>query len=226
MGPAMHRYGIEVPDRQLACVPVSSTEGQAYLAGMRAAANFAWANRQGITHFTRQAFKRIFGEREELKVIYDVCHNIAKLERHRVGNREQEVMVHRKGATRAFPPGRREVPQVYQACGQPVLIPGSMGTASYVLVGTDVAMQESFGTTCHGAGRVMSRTAARKSSFAQNARQRLEEKGILVRAESRDGISEEIPEAYKDVDAVINVVHNAGLSKRVARLKPIGVIKG
>jgi tRNA-splicing ligase RtcB len=226
MGPAMRRYGIEVPDRQLACVPVNSTEGQAYLAGMRAAANFAWANRQGITHFTRQAFKRIFGEREELKVIYDVCHNIAKLERHRVGNREQEVMVHRKGATRAFPPGRREVPQVYQACGQPVLIPGSMGTASYVLVGTDVAMQESFGTTCHGAGRVMSRTAARKSSFAQNARQRLEEKGILVRAESRDGISEEIPEAYKDVDAVINVVHNAGLSKRVARLKPIGVIKG
>jgi tRNA-splicing ligase RtcB len=226
MGPAMHRYGIEVPDRQLACVPVNSTEGQAYLAGMRAAANFAWANRQGITHFTRQAFKRIFGEREELRVIYDVCHNIAKLERHRVGNREQEVMVHRKGATRAFPPGRREVPQVYQACGQPVLIPGSMGTASYVLVGTEVAMQETFGTTCHGAGRVMSRTAAKKSSFAQNARQRLEEKGILVRAESRDGISEEIPEAYKDVDAVINVVHNAGLSKRVARLKPIGVIKG
>ena len=226
MGPAMHRYGIDVPDRQLACVPVNSTEGQAYLAGMRAAANFAWANRQGITHFTRQAFKRIFGEREELKVIYDVCHNIAKLERHRVGNREQEVMVHRKGATRAFPPGRREVPQVYQSCGQPVLIPGSMGTASYVLVGTDVAMRETFGTTCHGAGRVMSRTAAKKSAFAQNARQRLEEMGILVRAESRDGISEEIPEAYKDVDAVINVVHNAGLSKRVARLKPIGVIKG
>jgi tRNA-splicing ligase RtcB len=226
MGPAMHRYGIEVPDRQLACVPVNSTEGLAYLAGMRAAANFAWANRQGITHFTRQAFKRIFGEREELKVIYDVCHNIAKLERHRVGNREQEVMVHRKGATRAFPPGRREVPQVYQSCGQPVLIPGSMGTASYVLVGTNVAMRETFGTTCHGAGRVMSRTAAKKSAFAQNARQRLEEMGILVRAESRDGISEEIPEAYKDVDAVINVVHNAGLSKRVARLKPIGVIKG
>ena len=226
MGPAMHRYGIEVPDRQLACVPVNSTEGLAYLAGMRAAANFAWANRQGITHFTRQAFKRIFGEREELKVIYDVCHNIAKLERHRVGNREQEVMVHRKGATRAFPPGCREIPQVYQSCGQPVLIPGSMGTASYVLVGTEVAMQETFGTTCHGAGRVMSRTAAKKSAFAQNARQRLEEMGILVRAESRDGISEEIPEAYKDVDAVINVVHNAGLSKRVARLKPIGVIKG
>jgi len=226
MGPAMHRYGIEVPDRQLACVPVNSTEGQAYLAGMRAAANFAWANRQGITHFTRQAFKRIFGEREELKVIYDVCHNIAKLERHRVGNREQEVMVHRKGATRAFPAGRPEVPEVYKSCGQPVLIPGSMGTASYVLVGTDVAMRETFGTTCHGAGRIMSRTAAKKSAFAQNARQRLEEKGILVRAESRDGISEEIPEAYKDVDAVINVVHNAGLSKRVARLKPMGVIKG
>ena len=226
MGPAMHRYGIDVPDRQLACVPVNSKEGQAYLGAMRAAANFAWANRQGITHFTRQAFKRIFGEREELKVTYDVCHNIAKLERHHVGNREQEVMVHRKGATRAFPAGHPEVPEAYKSCGQPVLIPGSMGTASYVLVGTEVAMRETFGTTCHGAGRVMSRTAAKKSAFAQNARQRLEEMGILVRAESRDGISEEIPEAYKDVDAVINVVHNAGLSKRVARLKPIGVIKG
>jgi tRNA-splicing ligase RtcB len=226
MGEGMRRYGIDLPDRQLACVPVSSPEGEAYLAGMRAAANFAWANRQGITHFTRQAFKRIFGEKEELRVIYDVCHNIAKLERHQVGGRERQVMVHRKGATRAFPARRPEVPEAYKSCGQPVLIPGSMGTASYVLVGSDGAMQESFGTTCHGAGRVMSRTAARKSQYAQNARQRLEERGIIVRAESHDGISEEIPEAYKDVDAVIDVVHNAGLSKRVARLKPIGVIKG
>jgi tRNA-splicing ligase RtcB (3'-phosphate/5'-hydroxy nucleic acid ligase) len=226
MGPAMHRYDIDLPDRQLACVPVKSPEGQAYLAAMRAAANFAWANRQGITHFTRQAFKRIFGEREELRVIYDVCHNIAKLERHQVEGLEREVMVHRKGATRAFPPGHRDVPQVYQLVGQPVLIPGSMGTSSYVLVGAEGAMQESFGTTCHGAGRMMSRTAAKKSSYAQNAKQRLEDQGVLVRAETRDGISEEIPEAYKDVDAVIEVVHNAGLGRRVARLKPLGVIKG
>jgi len=226
MGAAMARYHIELPDRQLACVPVNSPEGQAYLTAMRAAANFAWANRQGMTHFTRQAFKRIFGQAEELRVIYDVCHNIAKLERHRIEGREREVMVHRKGATRAFPPGHPAVPEVYRQVGQPVLIPGSMGTASYVLVGSEGAMQESFGTTCHGAGRVMSRTAARKSSFAQNAKQRLEEQGILVRAETRDGITEEIPEAYKDVDAVIDVVHNAGLARRVARLKPIGVIKG
>lgn len=226
MGPAMHRYGIDLPDRQLACVPVKSPEGEAYLAAMRAAANFAWANRQGITHFTRQAFKRIFGEREELRVIYDVCHNIAKLERHQVDGREREVMVHRKGATRAFPPGHRDVPLVYQPVGQPVLIPGSMGTSSYVLVGAEGAIGESFRTTCHGAGRLMSRTAAKKSRFAQDARQRLEDLGIIVRADSRDGITEEIPEAYKDVDAVVDVVHNAGLAHRVARLKPMGVIKG
>ncbi len=226
MDEGMRRYGIELPDRQLACVPVHSKEGQEYLAAMRAAANFAWANRQGITHFTRQAFKRIFGQKEELRVVYDVCHNIAKLERHNVEGRDRKVMVHRKGATRAFPPGRPEVPEPYKSCGQPVLIPGSMGTASYVLVGAEGAMRETFGTTCHGAGRVMSRTAARKSAYAQNAKQRLEDQGITVRAETRDGITEEIPEAYKDVDAVINVVHNAGLARRVARLKPIGVIKG
>jgi tRNA-splicing ligase RtcB len=226
MGEAMRRYNIDLPDRQLACVPVHSREGQAYLGAMRAAANFAWANRQGITHFVRGAFKRIFGEREDLRVIYDVCHNIAKLERHRVNGKDRKVMVHRKGATRAFPAGRPEVPDVYRAVGQPVLIPGSMGTASYVLVGAEGAMQETFGTTCHGAGRVLSRTAAKRSVYAQNAKQRLEEQGIIVRAETRDGITEEIPEAYKDVDAVIAVVHNAGLSKRVARLRPIGVIKG
>ncbi len=226
MGPAMKRYGIDLPDRQLACVPVNSPEGQAYLGAMRAAANFAWANRQGITHFTRRAFRQIFGEREELRVIYDVCHNIAKLERHRVDGAEREVMVHRKGATRAFPAGHREIPEVYQSIGQPVLIPGSMGTSSYVLVGAEGAMRESFGTCCHGAGRLMSRTAAKKSRFAQDARERLEDLGIIVRADSRDGITEEIPEAYKDVDAVIDVVHNAGLARRVARLKPMGVVKG
>jgi tRNA-splicing ligase RtcB len=226
MGDAMRRYGIDLPDRQLACVPVHSKEGQEYLAAMRDAANYAWANRQGMTHFARGAFKRIFGEKETLRVVYDVCHNIAKLERHNVGGRDRKVMVHRKGATRAFPAGRPEVPEAYKDVGQPVLIPGSMGTASYVLVGAEGAMQETFGTTCHGAGRVMSRTAAKKSSFAANAQKRLEEQGIIVRAETRDGITEEIPEAYKDVDEVIDVVHNAGLAKRVARLKPIGVIKG
>jgi tRNA-splicing ligase RtcB len=226
MDEGMRGYGINLPDRQLACVPVHSKEGQSYLGAMRAAANFAWANRQGITHFTRQAFKRIFGEKETLRVVYDVCHNIAKLERHTVEGRERKVMVHRKGATRAFAAARPEVPEAYRAFGQPVLIPGSMGTASWVLVGAEGAMQETFGTTCHGAGRVMSRTAARKSAYAENAKQRLEEQGIIVRSETRDGITEEIPEAYKDVDRVTDVVHNAGLARRVARLKPIGVIKG
>jgi len=224
--PAMRRYKLEVPDRQLACVPANSPEGQAYLGAMRASANFAWANRQGITHFIREAFRRIFGQKETLRVVYDVCHNIAKLERHIVNGRDRRVLVHRKGATRAFPTGRPEVPMAYKDIGQPVLIPGSMGTASYVLVGAKGSLAETFGTTCHGAGRVMSRTAAKKSTYAVNARQRLEEQGIIVRSETRDGISEEIPEAYKDVDAVINVVHNAGLSRRVARLKPMGVIKG
>jgi tRNA-splicing ligase RtcB len=226
MDESMHRYGISLPDRQLACVPVHSKEGQEYLGAMRASANYAWANRQGITHFVRGAFRRIFGDRADLRVIYDVCHNIAKLERHKVGGRERAVMVHRKGATRAFAAGRPELPDAYRSIGQPVLIPGSMGTASYVLVGAEGAMRETFGTTCHGAGRVMSRTAAKKSEWAANARVRLEEQGILVRSETKDGITEEIPEAYKDVDAVVDVVHSAGLSKKVARLKPIGVIKG
>lgn len=226
MDEAMRRYGISVPDRQLACVPVHSREGQSYLGAMRASANFAWANRQGITHYTRGAFQRIFGEKEALRVVYDVCHNIAKLERHTVGGRDRKVMVHRKGATRAFPAGRPEVPDDYQGFGQPVLIPGSMGTASWVLVGAEGSMQETFGTTCHGAGRMMSRTAAKKSAFAEKARERLESQGIIVRSETRDGIAEEIPEAYKDVDRVIDVVHRAGLATRVARLRPIGVIKG
>jgi tRNA-splicing ligase RtcB len=226
MDEGMRRYSIKLPDRQLACVPVHSKEGQEYLAAMRASANFAWANRQGITHFTRGAFRRIFGENHHLLVVYDVCHNIAKLERHRVNGRERPVMVHRKGATRAFSPGRPEMPEVYRSIGQPVLIPGSMGTASYVLVGAEGAMAETFGTTCHGAGRVMSRSAAKKSQWAANARGRLEEQGIIVRADTKDGITEEIPEAYKDVDAVVDVVEGAGLSRKVARLKPIGVIKG
>ncbi len=220
------RYPFNLPDRQLASVPVHSEPGQHYLAAMRASANFAWANRQGITHFTRQAFRRIFDKDTELRAVYDVCHNIAKIERYTVKGQAKALMVHRKGATRAFPAHAPEVPEPYQSIGQPVLIPGSMGTASYVLLGTQRAMEETFGATCHGAGRMMSRTAAKKSAWAQNAQQRLEERGIIVRAQSRDGILEEIPEAYKDVDAVVNVVHQAGISTRVARLKPVGVIKG
>ena len=226
MGEAMQRHRIELPDRQLACVPINSEEGRDYLGAMACAANFAWANRQAITHFTRRAIERLFGPATEVRVVYDVCHNIAKRETHRVDGEDREVLVHRKGATRAYPAGRPEVPARYRAVGQPVLIPGSMGTASWVLVGAEGAMRETFGTVCHGAGRRMSRTAAKHSDAARTARQRLEEQGIYVKSESREGIAEEIPEAYKDVDAVVDVVHRAGLSKKVARLKPIGVIKG
>ena len=226
MGAAMERYRIELPDRQLACVPINSPEGRDYLGAMACAANFAWANRQAITHWTRQAICRLFGKETEVRVIYDVAHNIAKRERYTVDGEEREVLVHRKGATRAFPAGHPEVPAAYRAVGQPVLIPGSMGTASWVLVGTQKAMEETFGTVCHGAGRQMSRTAAKKSEAARNARQRLEEQGIYVKSETREGIAEEIPEAYKNVDEVIEVVHQAGISHKVARLRPIGVIKG
>ncbi|MBI4467208.1 MAG: RtcB family protein [Acidobacteria bacterium] len=226
MGEAMRRYNIELPDRQLACVPIHSSEGEDYLGAMACAANFAWANRQAITHYARKAIERLFGEATDVRVVYDVCHNIAKRERYRVEGEERDVLVHRKGATRAFPAGRPEVPAPYRSVGQPVLIPGSMGTASYVLVGTERAMEETFGTVCHGAGRRMSRTAAKHSPEARTARKDLEEQGIYVKAESREGIAEEIPQAYKDIDAVVDVVHQAGLSKKVARLKPMGVIKG
>ena len=192
---------------------------------MRAAANFAWANRQGIMHFLRGAFRRIFGE-ARLDLVYDVCHNIAKQERYEVEGRKRDVLVHRKGATRAFPPGSREIPADYRAIGQPVFIPGSMGTASWVLVGAEGAARETFGSVCHGAGRLMSRTAVRKGRDARAETKKLEDAGILVRAESRDGILEELPEAYKDVDEVIEVVHKAGLARKVARLRPMGVIKG
>ena len=226
MNEAMRRYGITLPDRQLACVPSQSPEGKNYLAAMAAAANFAWANRQAITHFTRRSFAKVFGEAARLSVVYDVAHNIAKRERHRVGAGEEEVLVHRKGATRSFPAGSPFIPEAYQDAGQPVLIPGSMGTASYVLVGTERAMEETFGTVCHGAGRAMSRTAAKKGRDARVETQKLESQGIILRAETRDGILEEVPEAYKDIDAVVDVVHNAGLARKVARLRPMGVIKG
>jgi len=226
MGPAMKKYNITLPDRQLACVPIQSEEGQAYLGAMRAAANFAWANRQGIMHFLRRSFRKVFGAGARLELIYDVCHNIAKHERYEVDGKKRDVLVHRKGATRAYPPGHREIPLAYREVGQPVLIPGSMGTASWVLVGAEGAMRETFGSVCHGAGRLLSRTAAKKGRNAQEVKKKLEEMGIVVRSETRDGILEEIPEAYKDVDEVIEVVHRAGLARKVARLRPMGVIKG
>jgi tRNA-splicing ligase RtcB len=226
MNEAMRRYGITLPDRQLACVPSQSPDGQSYLGAMAASANFAWANRQVITHFTRQAFRRVLGDAVRLRVVYDVSHNIAKSERHRVGGSEVDVLVHRKGATRSFPAGSLSIPSAYQGVGQPVFIPGSMGTASYVLVGTERAMEETFGTVCHGAGRAMSRTAAKRGRDVKTETQKLEAQGIFLRAETRDGILEEIPEAYKDIDAVIDVVQRAGLARKVARLRPMGVIKG
>jgi tRNA-splicing ligase RtcB len=229
MNEAMRRHGIDLPDRQLACVPIHSAEGESYLAAMAASANFAWANRQAITHFTRKSFTKIFGEGAALRVVYDVAHNIAKRETHRVAGDSsdaREVLVHRKGATRSFPAGSPYIPHEYEPVGQPVLIPGSMGTASYVLVGAEKAMEETFGTVCHGAGRAMSRTAAKKGRDARVETQKLADQGILIRAETRDGILEEVPDAYKDIDAVINVVHKAGLARKVARLRPMGVIKG
>jgi tRNA-splicing ligase RtcB len=230
MNDAMRRYNIDLPDRQLACVPIRSPEGQDYLAAMAAAANFAWANRQAITHFTRQSFARVFGGEAKLRVVYDVCHNIAKRERHHVPDArppvEKEVLVHRKGATRSFPAGSPFLPRAYREAGQPVIIPGSMGTASYVLAGAEGSMAETFGTVCHGAGRALSRSAAKKGRDARVETKKLEDQGIILRAETRDGILEEIPEAYKDIDAVIDVVHRAGLARKVARLRPLGVIKG
>ena len=226
MNEAMRKYNIALPDRQLACVPSQSPEGQAYLGAMAASANFAWANRQVITHFTRRAFQRVLGDTVRLRLVYDVAHNMAKSEHHRFDHSEADVLVHRKGATRCFPAGSPDIPSAYRGVGQPVIIPGSMGTASYVLVGTQRAMDETFGTVCHGAGRAMSRTAAKRGRNVRDETQKLEAQGVLLRSETRDGILEEIPEAYKDIDAVIEVVHRAGLARKVARLRPMGVIKG
>jgi len=213
-GKALKRYGIAVPDRQLACAPVDSPEARSYLGAMGAAANFAFANRQMLTDSTRQVFARVLGATpSSLRVVYDVAHNIAKEEDHVVDGKRRRLLVHRKGATRAFP-------------GQPVLVPGDMGRYSYLLVGTDVAMRETFGSTCHGAGRVLSRTAAVKAAKGRRIDRELAERGVIVRARGRDALAEEMPEAYKDVKDVVEVVHRFGISTRVARLRPIGVIKG
>jgi len=223
------RYGISLPDRQLACAPVNSPEGQRYLAAMRCAANYAWANRQMLMHLVRKAFASWFKRSPEelgMDLIYDVAHNIAKLERHTVGGRERELCVHRKGATRAFPPGHPEVPAEYRHVGQPVIIPGDMGRNSYLMVGTAKAMEETFGTTCHGAGRVMSRSQAIRTAHGRDVAKRLEEQGIIVRGAGWKGLAEEQPAAYKDVNHVVDVVHRAGIARKVCRMRPLGVIKG
>ena len=225
--PLMERkYKIRVPDREFACVPFNSPEGQRYFGAMASAANYAWANRQMITHFVRKAWKEILGEKASpLTALYDVAHNIIKKEKYIIEGKEIEMADHRKGATRAFPPGHSEIPEKYREVGQPVLIPGSMGTASYVLVGTKEG-KEAFFSTCHGAGRTMSRHAATRAISGEEIVRELELKGIIVKCWSLRGIAEEAPMAYKNVDEVVNIVHNAGLSKKVAKLVPLAVIKG
>jgi len=223
------KYGIRLPDHQLACAPVQSPEGRHYLESMNAAGNFAWCNRQLLMWQARDVFAEFFGRSWSdlgMDLVYDVAHNIAKLERHAVGGRTKPVWVHRKGATRAFPPRHPEIPRAYREVGQPVLIPGDMGRASWVLAGRPGSMEQTFGTTCHGAGRAMSRTAAVKASRGRRIDRELAERGVVVRARGLKGLAEEQPAAYKDVDQVVDVVQRAGLSQKVARMRPIGVIKG
>ncbi|MFM8292454.1 MAG: RtcB family protein [Planctomycetia bacterium] len=223
------KYGITLPDRQLVCAPVESPEGRHYLGAMRAAANYAFCNRQLLMWQVREVFARVFGKPWEtlgMTLLYDVAHNMAKIEEHAVAGGRRNVCVHRKGATRAFPAGHPDVPARYRDVGQPVIIPGDMGRASWVLVGGPRALERSFGTTCHGAGRCLSRTAATKLARGRNIEHELEREGVVARCRSREGLAEEQPAAYKDVDIVVDVVHRAGLSSKVARLRPLGVIKG
>jgi tRNA-splicing ligase RtcB len=229
MDGAVKRYGILLPDRQLACAPVSSPEGQNYFGAMRCAVNYAFANRQVIAHHARKAFAKALGmdiEDIDLRTVYEVTHNIAKLETHTVDGRQMRLCVHRKGATRAFAPGCKEVPIEHRAIGQAVLIPGDMGRCSYVLAGTEKAMRETFGSTCHGAGRAMSRVKAKKAAEGRNIIREMEAKGIIVRGQSRRTVDEEISEAYKDVSNVVDACALAGISRKVAQLKPLGCIKG
>jgi len=222
----MPKYGIDLPDRELAACPINSPEGQRYLSAMACGANFAWANRQMITHYVRKAWNSVLGEKASpLIALYDVAHNIAKIEKYKIGEKETEVCVHRKGATRAFPPGHPEIPARYREIGQPVIIPGSMGTASYILVGTKEG-ETAWYSTCHGAGRAMSRHAAIRKISGQEVIKNLESKGIIIKCWSLRGIAEEAPLAYKNIDDVVEVVHQAGLSRKVARLIPLAVIKG
>ena len=223
------KYGLRLPDRELVCAPLSSPEGQDYLAAMKAAANYAFANRQVLAFHIRRSFEKVLAGKvsnHHIFQIYDIAHNMAKVETHRIDGKQMQLCVHRKGATRAFGPGSEDLPPAYRDIGQPVLVPGSMGTASWVLVGTEGSMTQTFGSTCHGAGRTMSRKKAKKTIHGATLREELEGRGILIRAGSMPGLAEEAPAAYKDVDRVVNVVHGAGIAKRVAKLKPIAVIKG
>ncbi len=229
LGQAVKKYGINLPDRQLACAPVQSTEGKDYLAAMAGAANYAWTNRQCITHWTRETFMKVLGKsRKELGLeqIYDVAHNIAKIEQHTVNGKKTTLCVHRKGATRAFPAQHPDIPPIYRDIGQPVLIPGDMGRYSYVALGTEVAMKETFGSTCHGAGRIQSRSAAKRSLRGADVVQALAARGITVKASSMGSVAEEASEAYKDVSDVVDVTHKAGISLKVIKSVPMGVIKG
>ena len=229
MQDAARKYGFSLPDRQLACAPVDSPEGRGYWSAMCAGANFARANRQTISHLTREAFQRALDKTPRelaMGVVYDVCHNIGKIEEHEVEGRRKRLCVHRKGATRAFPAGHPEVPAPYREVGQPVLVPGSMGTFSYVLAGMEGAMKETFGTACHGAGRMMSRTQAARQVAGAELKRSLAQRGIEVRTASLKGLAEEAPQAYKDVSEVVEVCHEAGLARRVARMRPLGVVKG
>ncbi|WP_296878481.1 RtcB family protein [uncultured Methanobrevibacter sp.] len=229
MDKAYKNYKINIADRQLACAPLDSKEAQNYIMAMSAAANYAWANRQMITHWVRETFEDVLGKSAkdmEMNILYDVAHNIAKMENHKVYNREEDLLVHRKGATRAFGPGNEEVPEKYRDVGQPVLIPGTMGTASYVLHGTEVAMEETFGSTAHGAGRVLSRSQAKKDYSADEITEDMENRGIKIKASSKHVIAEEAPGAYKDVDSVVRVSDSTGIAKLVARVKPLAVTKG
>lgn len=226
---AVRKYGIQLPDRELVCAPLTSTEGQNYLAAMRCAANYAFANRQIMAHQVRGAFEKVMRGKVQdphLRMVYDIAHNIGKVETHLIDGERMKICVHRKGATRAFGPGHPGVPEEYRAIGQPVLVGGSMGTASWVLAGTQTAMEKSFGSSCHGAGRVMSRSKSKHTVRGEALRDSLERRGIRVRAGSMSGLAEEAPDAYKDVDQVVNVVHSVGISRKVARMLPVIVIKG
>jgi len=230
MQQAALKYGIKLPDRQLACAPLASPEARRYYGAMACAVNYAMVNRHCLSHWTRKVFEKFFGRSSEklgLGTIYDVSHNIAKMEQHNIDGKTREVCVHRKGATRSYPAGHRQIPEKYRAIGQPVIIPGDMGRYSFILLGTEKAMSESFGSTCHGAGRLMSRTKARKQIQGSELKKELfDKKGIVVMAGSMSGLAEEAPQAYKDISRVVDVTHFAGISKKAVRLRPLGVLKG
>lgn len=223
---AARKYEINLSDKQLCCAPVESKEGKAYLGAMACAANYAWANRQCLMYLTRKVFEGVFGKDLGMELVYDVAHNIGKFETHKIDGVDKRLFIHRKGATRAFPEGHSVLPKGLKPYGQPAIVPGDMGRASYLLVGTEQGYSETFGTVCHGAGRVMSRTQAIKRGAGRSIEQELKKKGIIVRSAGRETLAEEMPEAYKDIDEVVDVLYNAGIAKKIARMKPLGVIKG